>query len=404
MIRSLKQKFISVFMVMTSGVLIVALYFNYASTMSKLRADSEMLLQQVLENEKKPPSRPWDPKMELDHGAPFFTIKSFDDGTYTAVDKYYDLSLDELHSVAQTVLEQENDSGVLHELGLRYLRRETPYGWHIACVEITSEQNVQKNLLRNNILAGAGALVVLFFFSLALAKWIVRPVEKAWQQQKQFVADASHELKTPLTVILSSVDMLQTAPDDQDGHVRWLENIRAEGTRMRRLIEDMLLLARMEGERPQELLQQLDLSDLSESVLLTMESAAFERGLYLESEIEQGCFVWGNRDRMNQLIMILLDNAIKYCTEGGTVKLAIGRESAKTILIKMTNAGGNLLQDETERIFDRFYRTDASRSGTNGYGLGLSIAKHIVTNLGGKIWVTSTDGQVVFWVRLPEIR
>lgn len=401
MIRKLKWKFVAVLMILVTTVLLGALTTNFIASSISIRQENIAALRKAAERSGDSYQRPWD--QQGGASLPYFTLDVWTTGSvYASWDGYYDLSAEDLAAVAAAVLNEGQEMGTLEELNLRYVCHQTGMGWRITCADLSLESRVQANLLRGSMLVGSGALLIFFILSLLLSNWMVRPVERAWQQQRQFVSDASHELKTPLTVILSSADMLQSGAGEADSRLRWMENIRAEGERMRRLIEDMLCLTRTEETQQTPVLSRLDLSDLVDSCALTFETAAFERGVELVSEIAPNLHVAGDGDRVRQLVGILLDNAVKYCADGGRVNLVLRREGRGSILLRVSNPGTPIPAQERERIFDRFYRTDKSRGEKEGYGLGLAIAKGIVTAMRGKVWVDCPEGQVVFSVRLSE--
>ena len=333
---------------------------------------------------------------------PYFTLEVGRTGTIYAVwDGYYNLSQDLVKEITSTVLRSAADMGEIGTLNLYYIRQETDMGWRITCTDRSIETRVQKDLISGSVLLGAGGLTIFFFLSVLLANLIVDPVKKAWEQQQLFVSDASHELKTPLTVILSSAEMLQSGAGDEPSRRRWLDNIHAEGERMRRLVEDMLMLSRTPESRATEVPTDVDFSQLVDSCVLTFEPTAFERGILFESDIRQGCHVRGSGDKLHQLVSILLDNAVKYCATGGTVDVTLHTEGTKSVLLRVKNPGTPLNAQEREAMFHRFYRTDESRGQRPGYGLGLAIARDITTAMRGKIWTECVGQEIELLVRLP---
>ena len=265
---------------------------------------------------------------------------------------------------------------------------------------------------RSFLLSLAGVLlaaVALFFLlSFWLARWALSPVEKAWDQQNRFVADASHELKTPITVILANLDILRTHKEETvQSQMRWIRNTREEAERMRELIEDLLFLAKNDASALKEQMSEIDLSDLSEDRALNFEAVAFEKGVSLESSISPGLKVAGNEGQLKQLLTILLDNAVKYAGQEGNVKISLspcqeknGKNAARIVV---NNTGEPIPPEDLEHIFERFYRADKSRARKEGgYGLGLSIADSIVRRHRGRISCESTkkDG-TTFTVTLP---
>ena len=252
-------------------------------------------------------------------------------------------------------------------------------------------------LAKNALLVGAAALLALFLASLPLARWAVGPVERAWNQQKQFVADASHELKTPLTVILSNADMLLDQPEGESR--RWAENIQAEGLRMKELTEALLALARTDRPQAQLRRERVDLSYLTADCALAFEAAAYEAGHTLDQQMEEGLAVQGDPAELARLVEILLDNALRYSAPKGRVEVELHRTGRK-VRLKVENPGEPIPAEDLTRVFQRFYRADPSRS-QEGYGLGLSIAKGVAEAHRGRVWAESGDGKNRFFVELP---
>ncbi len=318
-------------------------------------------------------------------------------------------------SIADDVLDEASDalkdapdgSGELQSLGLFYEKRTSDAGQvHLAFADVSAASGWQTLALT---LAGVGVatLAVFFVISVFFSRWALRPVKQAWDQQRQFVADASHELKTPLTVILANTSILMAHPERTvASQSQWVESTQAEGTRMQELVADLLLLARIDAEetdlvktKPKE---RIDLSNLVEGELLQFESVAFERSVSLEGHIDAGIFVLGNQERLRRLVTTLLDNACKYADEGGEIDVSLSRKG-NMVAFSVHNTGPAIAEDDLPHVFDRFYRADKARtSGTGGYGLGLSIAREVAEEHGGTIAVASSDAAgTLFTATLP---
>jgi signal transduction histidine kinase len=225
----------------------------------------------------------------------------------------------------------------------------------------------------------------------------VRPVEKAWKQQRQFLSDASHELKTPLTVILSNAELLESA-DLEDRSARWADNIHSEARQMKTLVEEMLTLARADNMAPTVAPVQVSLSDVATDCALAFEPVAFEAGKGLEYEITDETFVFGDPDKLRRLISVLLDNAIKYGS--GTVRLQLQKTEKQARLI-VSNPGTPIPPEQLEHLFERFYRADISRGEQSGFGLGLSIAKTLAEEHRGTLKAESDSVSTRFIFTLP---
>ena len=241
----------------------------------------------------------------------------------------------------------------------------------------------------------------------------MRPVETAFESQRRFVSAASHELKTPLSVILSNAELLQRrveeySPSGEDSGKRkelrhFSENILSTSRQMRALTENLLELARMDGEDARlSGFETLDFSMLASEEALRFEVLFFESGRTLCSEIQEGIFALGAPVRLRQVLDILLDNAKKYGSPGGEVRLRLGVEGKK-LLLCVDSPGKELSPKDCEKIFRRFYRVDESRGSGGGYGLGLPIAEKIIEFHRGRIWAESGNGRNRFFVELPRI-
>ena len=239
-----------------------------------------------------------------------------------------------------------------------------------------------------------------FVISLLLAKWVTKPVEKTWNEQKQFIADASHELKMPLTVIMTNAEMLNDKSYQGSNRKDLAKNILSTSKRMRGLVESLLELARLDNNKAQISLADIDLSKLINDSILPFEPLFFESGMQLESDIDNGITALGDKNKLRQVINILLDNALKYSDPAGKVTVKLKRKSSEALL-SVSGSGDSLSKEECENIFKRFYRADQSRNDGQSYGLGLSIADSIIKEHGGKIWAQSEGGVNTFFVSLP---
>lgn len=309
----------------------------------------------------------------------------------------------EAKSAIQEAMDTNGTKGIMYDYELRWLKSED--GSRIALVDISMEQEMLKSLIINSLLIGVASLTSFYLISLLLARWAVRPIELAWERQRQFVADASHELKTPLTVILSNAEMLgnkEVFADEKN--IRRIEHIRAESNLMKNLVEDLLTLAKADSVERVKIGEKVDFSYVVTNAVLTFEPIAFDEQKSLSYDIRDNIFVTGDAGRLQQLIVILLDNAVKYCPLGGKIKIDLNEVDKKTALLTVTNDGEPIPKEELSQVFERFYRVDKSRSTHGSFGLGLSIAQSIVADHNGKIWVESgEDTENSFHVSLPLI-
>lgn len=332
-----------------------------------------------------------------------FTLKRGEDGELEVTgEEYFDLSDEQfLSELLDAAAADGKDTGILREYRLRYRRMMSPQGEYMAFADAGVELATIEGLWRSCLLIGFVSFAAFLVISLFLAKWAVKPVEKAWQQQRRFIADASHELKVPLTVIMTNTELLQAPECTAQNHTRFLNGISTMAHQMRGLVESLLELARLDNGTSRITRERMDLSQTAEDAVLPFEAIFFEKELYLESDIEPGICVQGSESHLRQVIDIFLDNAQKYSFEKTTVTLRLKRSGRAHCLLSVTSVGNPISKEDLKNIFQRFYRVDEARSLKQSYGLGLSIAEQIVMEHGGKIWAESEDGSNTFYVQLP---
>lgn len=397
MLKKLRIKIVCVTMAIVTVMLCVIFGLVCWFTGQNLEAESIQLMQSVAGDPfrlGRPGERPEEVQL------PYFVLEIGLRGEIIAVGGgYYDLSdedfIGELLAVSRSGAE---DTGVLAEYNLRYCRVTTPRSQRIVFADMSSEQATLRSLVQTCFFLGVLSFLVLFGISLCLARLVVRPVEQAWKQQKQFVADASHELKTPLTVIMTNAELLQDSAEQP----QCARSILAMSRQMRGLVEGLLNLARVDNGAVQTAFSRVDLSRLISDGLLPFEPLYFESGLELVSQVEEGVRVKGSESHLRQVEDILLDNAMKYSAPAGRVTIRLERQGSACVL-SVESPGEPLSREDRKRIFERFYRVDPARSMNQSYGLGLSIAQGIVQEHRGRIWAESGDGRNTFFVQLPAI-
>ena len=324
----------------------------------------------------------------------FYSVAFGENDTVLAVDNGEKAvySEEELIRIAREILAGNRLSGRSGDL--TYCVEHRPDYTLIAFMDNTVSEGSLNTLLHNVLIIGGAAILAMFFISLYLSGRIIRPLEENDRRQKQFISDASHELKTPVAVISTNAEMLSREIGDSE----WLSNIRYENERMGGLIRQLLDLSRAENaEAPME---QVDFSRVVTGEELAFETLAFEQGKTIRSDIEEDVRLAGNPTQLTQVVSILLDNAIRHAT-GKEISLALKRQG-HAALLTVINDGDELPPGKLEHLFDRFYRVDEARSDDGQhYGLGLSIAKAITEKHGGSITVSCRNGKIRFTVSLP---
>lgn len=401
MIRRLRIKFVCINMSIVTLILCGIFVMVFCFTRANLERESLGMMQSIAQN----PMRLGGPDEPPDGlRLPYFTLELDADGRLAgAWGGYYDLTDSEL---LEALIDQSagENTGVLEDYGLRFCRVWSHGTQYLVFADMSSERSVMSGLVKISLLIGGLSFAAFFVISLLLARWAVRPVALAWEQQRQFVADASHELKTPLTVILSNAQLLRETGSDTPTRERLTGNILTMSARMRGLVESLLELARVDSGLPRQSLSELDLSLLVTEAVLPFETLFYERGLTLDWDVQPGIRVRGSSERLSQTLGILLDNAQKYTPPNGRTAVKLCRCGHRSCLLSVENSGEPLDAEQLSDIFKRFFRTDASRSGDGSYGLGLAIARGIVEAHRGKIWAEAVDGGNRFCIRLPLCR
>lgn len=405
MIRKLKTKFTLITMSFVTVILLAVLACICILFAQNVRRQSDMALEMALSRPQggaTPNFQIGMPMPEGYHRDPIFVVSVSAEGQVELLmSERIEVDETELRDIVAAVQAAGDNAGTLSAYNLRYRTEETPGGVRIAFVDISLEKQTIGNVVLVCGIAGVLALAAFFAVSLLLARWTLKPVEQAWTQQRQFVSDASHELKTPLTVILANTEILKAHPDDTlQSQMKWVENTGQEARRMKGLVDDLLFLAKSDDVGESIVTGDVPLSDTVAHTALLFESKAFEQGVSVAADIAPGIVVPGNEAQLKQLTGILLDNAIKYSAPGEAVHLTLAPHHGLAQL-SVHNRGNVISPEERRHLFERFYRADISRA-SDGYGLGLSIAKTITDAHKGKITVESSESDgTAFRVLLP---
>ncbi|MBR5768990.1 MAG: HAMP domain-containing histidine kinase [Clostridia bacterium] len=336
--------------------------------------------------------------------SPYFTLVKDQDGSVSVSDSFFLEIGDEetINDLMEQALACEEESGVIDEYELRFLKTEKrDGGTRVVFADISAENSAVSSLTKNCLIIGGSVFAVLLIISIIFARIAVHPVEKAWDQQHQFVSDASHELKTPLTVITTNAEMLNMPDYSEEQKEQFSSNILSSATRMRGLVDGMLELAREDNGTSRMTFGRVDMTKLVTESALQFEPVFFEKELEFSYDIEDGVELVGSEPHIIETLEILLDNARKYCSPSGRVRVAL-KKQRQHCLLSVSSTGDEISKEDLKNIFKRFYRMDASRGEQPGYGLGLSIATEIVREHKGRIWAESEGGVNTFFVELPH--
>ena len=254
-----------------------------------------------------------------------------------------------------------------------------------------------KNELKTSIILFVLLEIIIIYVSRKLTNWIIKPANEAMEKQTRFITDASHELKTPVAVIMASAEALQN-----DYKQKWIDNIKNESDRMNELITSLLDLSKIENSKDKELFVDVDLSKLIQKSCLTFESLMFEKNITFTSNIDENVLLKCEEYQIKQLISIIMDNAIRHSEQKGEIIVNLKNHRTE-IILEIKNKGKAIPKEMEEKIFERFYRADESRNrNENRYGLGLAIAKGIVEKHNGNITAHSENGYTTFRINLKK--
>jgi signal transduction histidine kinase len=412
MIKALRRKFILVNMLLVFLVLAVVVFVFCVSSYRRAADENRAALRRGLnlrrslnrgDRQRPPPYRVGQGPPADFARPPLFVIRIDRNGPARLLfSENVDVAAGELAQIAKELAARPERAGILKNYNLRFMKEFERGGIEAALIDRSREQSDLRNAFFISSFSLLGSLLVFFVISFFLSKWVFKPAELAWKQQRRFVADASHELKTPLTVILANTNILKNnSADTIKKQWKWVENTEAEAKRMKKLIDSLLFLAKSDDARIKTVHTKVNFSDVVLSCSLAFEPVAYERQISINTGgLQPGICVAGDELQLRQLAAILLDNAVKYSLEGDPVSVSLAARQTQALL-SVRNGGAPLSPEDMEHLFERFYRADKARA-SEGYGLGLAIAKSITELHRGKISVESHDGiGAVVTVSLP---
>ncbi|MDD6768696.1 MAG: sensor histidine kinase [Coriobacteriales bacterium] len=415
MLKRFQRRFVAITMALVALVSVVAFAALGALTYDNLKSTVDQTLDSALDHGGSYSELPYLGGGDVrGNWLPSHSVTvTWNGAIYADSDQNTQMNAELLQSAVSAALAQVdangNAAGRISSTQLYFKVQPSKLGYRVAFVDGSSfEASVHRMGLA---LAGAWLLLMLALLAVTvyLSRYVTRPVVQAWENQQRFIADASHELKTPLTAILADASILAREPDKTVREQQmWLDGISSEAERMRRLTEDMLSLAQADaGQEVAPAMVRVDLSQLVERACLQFEPAAFERGLVIEDGIEPGIEVMGSADRLEGMVKTLLENACKYGAGSGTPVTVGLRRQHGSALLSVGNGGDPIPPEDLPHVFERFYRSDKSRvqdGESLSFGLGLAIAKSTAELHKGSIKAESGAGGTVFSVSLPLAR
>ena len=401
MIYRLQRKFILICTVSVLTVITLVFGVILLLNISSMNRNMDMLADRVSEgggkfpgsvNEKPQPDK-MPPRNEKDfefitpetpYSTRHFTVFFDNNGEVarTNTESIYSITDEVAIDYAESVLVGGNERGWTSNYRYKVFSSEMGTGVVFVDGSMSRSSLMQSMTIAGLVLLGCAALVLLLI--ILLSKRVVKPIAESYEKQKQFITDASHELKTPLTLILTNLDIAES----ELGKNEWLDDIRSEGHRMTELVNQLVELSRMDEEQPLNI-SEVAFGQLVADTVSEFEPLAIERGKHINASIDKEITYLGDEVPLHRLLGILMDNAIKYCDSGGDI--SVNLHKGRKVILTVENTYTAVGEIELHRLFDRFYRTDKARKFTGGYGIGLSIAKAIVEKHKGEITAYKKD-------------
>ena len=397
MFDKLKLKLIAINMVMLIAVFIAIFGSIFLITSNNIKRDINANLTGLIYNTKRPIPHTVNIVVEIgSNGRIKAQFRSFE----------ANITNDNLQEVVSNILKSNKLSGKVKiaDSNYSYLIGNGIFGTKIAFIETSQYDTVLFQLVKSLVGIGLVSLIGLLFISIYLTNKSIIPIKEAFEKQKQFIADASHELKTPLAIIKTNTSLVLSHPEDTiKNQTKWINYINSQADRMSELISEMLSLAKMDVAENKLTLVPINMSKIIESMILMFDAVIYENNINLETNISKDLHINGDKESLKKLFSIIMDNAIKYTDKNGSITVSLFSDKNKVKMI-IRNTGEGIAPEDLERVFERFYRVDKSRDReTGGYGLGLSIASSIVKDHKGKIYARSKVGSFTsFIVEIPQ--
>ena len=403
----LKIKFLFYNMAIVTAVIGVTFFAAAAVVKSRSYRETDQILSQIAEGAGS--------RIIFDGASqvrvPHFSVIVTADGAMLLQEGNYNSFPDQafLDEVILLGMDGRGETGFLPEYSLKYFREARPEGVFLAFADTSYSETMMESVWQYGAAACVGIWLLFFVLSWFFAGWAVRPLEKAMTAQKEFVANASHELKTPLTILAANTELLSGHISGRDEESdKWLENMKQECQEMRKLVESLLTLARSDaGTGKKKAFSRFDFGELLMEELLTFEPVFYQAGRmlsYEDLEESREFFVNGNREELKQLLQVLLDNAVRYSDSQSATTVSMEETGRGGFCLQVKSHGTPIPKEQREAVFERFYRGDTSRASGFGCGLGLSIAKEIAREHKAVLGLTCEDGANCFYLKMRTAR
>jgi signal transduction histidine kinase len=398
MIKKLRQKFIII--TMCSLAIVFSSMIGIINTINyyQLNQSAEAVLSLLSQNSGEFPESAYHRRSlnsvissETPFTTRYFTVVMNNDGTVVSINtgKIAAVSTGVAREYAQELFEKGKTKGYIKHY--KYNKIDYFDNSMYIFLDCDKEINTFYSFLGASILVSLSGMILVFLLVLFFSRKAVRPVAESYEKQKRFITDASHEIKTPLAIIGANTEVLEM----ESGENEWTDGIKQQVMRLSSLTERLVFLSKMDEERVELPMEEFSLSDMVRRQTGEFVTLASSQGKTISLHIEKEISYCGNKEMLSQLMSILLDNAVKYSDEHGAILVSL-RKNEKKIELTVKNTVASIEQGKLDMLFERFYRQDSSRnSETGGYGIGLSVAKAIVTAHKGKIGAKSEDGKSI---------
>lgn len=384
MLNNLRRKFVIITMSMLAGMIMILFIISNRYDRYWDEYDTHRIVQMVANNGY------------LNNGSgEALALVRIDAESHITIDvNDTDLTNKEVKTISQSLLKKGKKGWKWRDI-IYSLKEKKDGSWQLVFIDLES-YSVSYGQVFLTIVFTVFGFLLLTGVSIYLSRFITQPAQAAINREKQFVSDASHELKTPIASIRANAQVLQNKIKPN----RYLEHILSETKRMENLVQDLLGLSKLDEKQGDINFSDVNLSEICEELPLNYESLAYEEGKLIESDIVEDIRVLGQDSQLKQLITILLDNAIKYSLDQSTIRISLTQEKKKAVL-QVSNPSPSYSQEVMDSLFERFYQVEGSHHSFSSFGLGLAIAKAIVTKHKGEITAIQDHGNMIFTVHLP---
>ena len=396
MIKKLRRKFILI--AMCSMIFVLGTIVTVINVLNYQKTDnySNRIISLLTDNEggfpKDFPVRPnqgdgMTPETPFE--ARFFSVMLDEQGdvVFSDVRQIAAITPQTAEEYAKTLYQDSKTAGMYDDY--KYRAKETDKGTLYIFLDCTREMNSFRGFLQTSILISLGGLAVVFILIIIFSHIALKPVEESYQKQKHFITNASHDVKTPLTIINAGAEVIEL----EHGEVEWTKEIKKQTERLTALTDKLVFLSRMDEENQKIEIREFNLSELICEAIEPYENIATSKGFSLSFDCQSDIVYKGNEEMLSQAIALLMDNALKYTNEQGQISISL-KKTVKGIELRFKNTADSVKEGNNNEIFERFYRSEQSRnSKTGGHGIGLSVVKAIISAHKGKISAYSSDGK-----------